>query len=57
MIDVLDDIIPELGNNDPSYQNICGDTVAILLAQKGIMPPREWLYDSDYAYYKCRSLR
>lgn len=32
MIDVLDDIIPELGNNDPSYQNICGDTVAILLA-------------------------
>ena len=32
MIDARNGIIPELANNDPSYQNIHGDTVAMILA-------------------------
>ena len=33
MIDARNGIIPELCDNDPNYQNICGDTVAIILAK------------------------
>ena len=39
MIDARNGIIPELGDNDPLYRNIDGDTVAMLLAAKGIIPP------------------
>ena len=38
-------IIPELGNNDPLAKNNYGQTVAIILASKGIIPPNEWMHD------------
>ena len=47
MIDAKNGIIPELRDNDPNYQNINGDTVAMLLAKKGIIPPREWMHDNE----------
>ena len=39
MIDARNGIIPELKNNNPNYQNIKGETVAMILASKGIIPP------------------
>ena len=45
MIDADKSIIPELGNNDPMYKNIYGDTVALILLYHGIFPPKEWMHD------------
>ena len=42
MIDINNELIPILGNNDPSYQNASGKTVAIKLVLKGIIPSKEW---------------
>ena len=33
MIDARKGIIPNIGDNDPEYKNINGETVAILLAK------------------------
>ena len=57
MLDAKNGIIPELGNNNPLYRNINGDTVAMLYAENGIIPPREWMYDVDYKYFNCKTLR
>ena len=57
MIDAQNGIIPELGNNDPLYRNIDGDTVATILINKDILPPIEWMYDLDYKYYECITLK
>ena len=47
MIDAKNNIIPELGNSDPKYQNIEGYTVAMILASQIIIPPREWMHSYD----------
>ena len=43
MIDAKKGIIPKLDNNDPKYRNIDGETVASLLPNCCIVPPREWM--------------
>ena len=40
MINARNGIISELENNDQLYRNKEGSTVALLLASKGIIPPR-----------------
>lgn len=40
MINARNGIISELENNDHLYRNKKGNTVALLLASKGIIPPR-----------------
>ena len=57
MIDARKGIIPKLGNNDLLYRNKCGESVASVLIQNHILPPKEWLYDLDYKYYDCKSLK
>ena len=47
MIDAKNNIIPELGNSDPKYQNIEGYTVAMILASRIIIPSREWMHSYD----------
>lgn len=44
MIDARNGIIPKSDNNDPLERNINGETVAMILVQKRIMPPKEWMH-------------
>lgn len=47
MIDAEKGIIPELCNNNPLYRNKEGNTVAMILAIKEILPPKEWMHNYD----------
>ena len=47
MIDANNRVIPELNNNDPLYRNKEGNTVAMILATKEILPPKEWMHNYD----------
>ena len=47
MIDAKNGIIPELGNNNPSYQNKNGETVGLILSKNGIIPPLCWIYEKN----------
>lgn len=31
--------------HDPVFKNIYGETIAMILINKGIMPPKEWEHD------------
>ena len=57
MIDARKGVVPELGDNDPLYRNIEGETVAMILIKQGLLPSREWLYDLDCKYLDCKTLR
>lgn len=46
MIDVRNEKIPNLDNNNPSYINKEGYTVAMIFAEKKKLPPKEWKHDS-----------
>ena len=45
MIDARNKIVPILGNNDPLYRNKDGNTVAMILAEQGMVPLKEWMHD------------
>lgn len=42
---MLNKEIPDEWYHDPILQNINGDTVAILMAKNGIIPPQQWYHD------------
>ena len=39
MIDARNGIIPDINNNNPLERNKHGETVAMILASQGIIPP------------------
>ena len=45
MINARNGKITDIGISNPLNRNIDGDTVAILLSSKGIIPPRQWMHD------------
>lgn len=57
MIDARNGIIPKLDNNDPLERNINGETVAMILAQKGIMPPKEWMHSYNIKNIDGKTLK
>ena len=47
MIDARNGIVPEIGDNDPNYENKNGETVAMILAKNKIIPPKQWYHKPD----------
>ena len=45
MMEVKLEMNPQLLDNDILYKNISGDTVALIMADHEIIPPREWMHD------------